>query len=113
MLFISNWRKKPPPPKVVPPEPPEAKEEAWQKALLDAANHIEAHGWCQRQSSRNDGATCMIGAIAKVCVYSKPYTRAIGQLHRLVGKWPEKWNDQPERTKEEVIAMLHKAAKLI
>jgi hypothetical protein len=89
-----------------------SEEGAWRQALLDAADYLESHEWIQHQSqTRNDGAVCIVGAIATVCVYSKPYARALKELTLSIGRDPLMWNDQPGRTKQEVIAKLRACAR--
>lgn len=87
-------------------------EEAWTQALLDAANYLEDHEWIQNQSQRRiDGAVCIVGAIATVCVYGAPFFRALSELKRTLGREPLEWNDHPSRTKYEVISALLRTAK--
>lgn len=86
--------------------------EAWPQALLDAADYLEEHDWLQNQSKRMiDGAVCIVGAIATVCVYSEPFVRALSELKRTLGGEPLEWNDHPGRTKDEVISALLRTAK--
>lgn len=85
---------------------PAESENAWRRALLDAADYIERRGWSQFQSGRNDGPICMVSAIATVCVYSKPFARALEELKQALGADPMQWNDKPGRTQAEVIAAL-------
>lgn len=79
------------------------------KTLLDAADYIEEHGWCQ-EFMWADGRVCALGAIliAKGTGLSGPRDRLMAFL-----KNPEsitKWNDAPGRTKDEVVSALREAA---
>ncbi len=85
-------------------------EGAWRKALLDAADYIECQGWSQGGGDSRGGPVCMVGAITTVCVYSKPYTRAIDELKRMLNAHLMEWNNQPGRTKDEVISALRRCA---
>jgi hypothetical protein len=81
-------------------------------ALIKAADYIEKYGWCQHSHSKA-GTVCLWGAICeanggdgRLCddAYDKVETflqNPIGAIN---------WNDAPGRTKDEVIALLRKAA---
>lgn len=44
---------------------------------------------------------------------STPFTRAMEALSEAVGAGPQGWNDDPERTAEEVVAALERAIRLL
>jgi hypothetical protein len=96
------------PPKEAPPKLDEIG-----KTLLAAADLIEKNGWCQRGFFHGE-RSCALGAIRRVThlrhnhdnYYSATVRLEIQIGMRSVGAW----NDQPERTQEEVIAALRKAA---
>jgi hypothetical protein len=86
--------------------------------LLDgAADIIERDGWCQKALER-DGAVCALGALNKAALgdaygllSSHPNgLLAFGALFRRVGML-HLWNNEPERTKQEVLDEFRKAAK--
>jgi len=87
--------------------------------LLKAAEEIERRGWCQEASTHN-GAVCMEGAM--LCADGKKPTEFFGgtsyiAFYRVCDAIkpegfaaPHEWNDQPGRTKEEVVAKLRAVA---
>lgn len=81
--------------------------------LERAADHIVAHGWWNGGDSSLPGAQCASNAI---CKYIGPgsYTDAHRALVAAIGGYCVRdifrWNDAPERTKEEVVAMLRAVA---
>lgn len=103
------------------------------KTLSDVADFYETHNWTQRQfyDGTND-AYCVAGAIARICghIYkiernfddserfdSAAYQALRDELHKKLKLGAEKdgtlrriditiWNDEPGRTKEEVIDAL-------
>lgn len=96
------------------PVKPELTEE--QKALFRAAEYIRHNGWCQGIVQAGD-RVCLVGSLyvglgLKVsgCNILKiePLFQKVAKAH---GKYDlAEWNDAPGRTKEEVIALLEKAA---
>lgn len=98
------------------------------KILLDAADVIEQQGWCQGRIKAHDGRVCALGAVASTLTDGKPhrvndvrFARAGVRLSRTIyGKIPEddfdaaflvaRWNDDRLRTKEQVVAMMRRAA---
>jgi hypothetical protein len=85
------------------------------RVLLDAAEYIERHGWCQNQTWNEDGAVCAEGAI--LCAAGethgyKPAARLGAYLDLMEVNEIADWNDAPSRTKSEVVAALREAAKL-
>lgn len=87
-----------------------------QKALLDAAQYIREHGWCQYTTETVDGRVCAMGAIYRavsppVSLYVSPAAGPVQILGHYLGvEFIGEWNDRPERTAEEVIAALEQAA---
>lgn len=84
------------------------------RTLLDAADYIDEHGWCQGVSKdilghvcawyaiyRNTSATECIGANERLIKYLKLYA-----YHKAI---PD-WNDESGRTQAEVTAALRAAA---
>jgi hypothetical protein len=78
---------------------------AWRRALLDAANYLEAYGW-----EHGCGPSDIVSALAIVCVHSVPYIHVINELERLIGMRLMEWNNEPNLTKYEVIAKLRECA---
>ena len=79
------------------------------QALLDAADYIRKHGWCQGESFGEGETVCAAGAIWSVNI--DQWEDAMWALADHIGT-PNvgDWNDKPDRTKEEVIAALEQAA---
>ena len=83
-----------------------------QQLLRDAADLIEQKGWCQRAYSDGNGY-CAIGALLHIDHndISRSYLSATHSLEANIGSIAT-WNDQQERTKQEVIAKLREVAQL-
>lgn len=86
-----------------------------QKILLDAADHVEVNGWFRIGSKpyRSDGAdpVCALVAIDRCGDICSPFGRqAMERFSRYVGGSTTEWNDQPGRTKDEVVSALREAA---
>ena len=104
------------------------------KILLEAANYIERHGWCQFRLATKQGEVCARGAIRRVLdistdevhVLTCEEAKALGRLLEYLGQrglsdwndYPGRtkaevsfWNDYPGRTKEQVVAALRRAAR--
>jgi hypothetical protein len=88
--------------------------------LLNAAEYIERHGWCQSRAFDGDRA-CMVGAIyaatggiGRGARLEGPNMRFLCSLMRVALVAPNQaaWNDDPVRTKQEVIDALRQAAYL-
>lgn len=72
--------------------------------ILDVADYIREHGWCQH-AYRTQAGVCVLGAIHALGL-GPDRDMAAGQiLHNRLGRIGE-WNDVPGRTKEEVLAKL-------
>lgn len=106
------------------------------EVLENAADILERDGWCQGNLVRPNGSRCSIGAIRKALrdemalkVRSDPdYIISPAMTHyqeKLAIQWVldaaeatgsvmhlPHWNDQPDRTKSEVLDAFRKAAKL-
>ena len=83
------------------------------EVLNAAADLIEKRGWCQHLAFDPDGRHCALGAIwAQRC--PGPLEReAVAAVRRATGSpFVGEWNDAPQRTKEEVVEALRKAAAL-
>jgi len=108
--------------------------------ILLHAEEILKRGWCQgTMAQRKNSTPCNIhdAGLDKVCIFgsvvksgidfdfsikdrtsteSNPYTMAVElvmvEVNETNGKLisPSVWNDKPERTKEEVVGVLHRAA---
>ena len=82
------------------------------KTLMKGRKRIEA-GWCQG-AFRMGGAVCAVGAVSEdpddpvVSTALKVLESAFGSA---VTDIPE-WNDSPDRTKEEVLALYDRAIAL-
>ncbi len=47
---------------------------------------------------------CLVGALEKC--YESKYHIPRNRVHQELQTWPTSWNDEPERTQEEVVALL-------
>lgn len=98
--------------------------EPHQRMLLDAAEYLEDFGWCQKRVGSVGGPRCVHGAMLAVIAGEDDYYNDIFKAaNRLLCKhlglnlyiystcgFPAgNWNDEPDRTKEEVIAALRAA----
>lgn len=86
-----------------------------QQHCLEAAEYIREHGWCQGKWGDAWGRVCIMGALHKVLPegeqFREYYNPAVNHLTQmLLGTCPVAFNDVPWRTKEEVIALLERAA---
>lgn len=101
MLYDKRWE----------PKPQEQHLTKQQQILLDAAQYIRVHGWCQGYLKDGTGGVCVLGAITTV--HKDPYLMgaSIEKLEAYIHSWPAKWNDVPGRTKEQVIQALEEAAR--
>lgn len=98
--------------------------EPWQEHLLNAAQYIRDHGWCQLTSKNDKGEVCLEGAIMQGILqalgtksYLKISPPLYGEADRKVRQQLgtnlpcHYWNDQKGRTKEEVLAVLEATVK--
>lgn len=83
----------------------------------EAADAMEVHGFCQRQCVDDEGSMCVRGTIAFVLdnnpkSFSLASHEAVMRLHPWTeGMHPVDWNNHNARTKEQVVAMLRRAAR--
>ncbi len=97
-----------------------AKLEPWRQMLLNAAKDLEQNGWCQRVLHNRKDEKCILGALGLAWVYmSRDDGMPLGQSHyrwaecsltAAMGEPVPLWNDQPGRTKDEVLEMLRTVA---
>lgn len=89
--------------------------------VLDrAADVLEEDGWCQYSMHDELGRYCALGAIKAVTPDPDAFaergyaTRALRDYLSPTRPFQiSKWNDNPDRTKEEVIDALQQAARLV
>lgn len=96
------------------------------KALRRAASYIEEHGHLKgRFEEREGGPVCILGAIGMVtvgtsCIYltygKHDEKRLADECEQILSKkisyrHVPAWNDDPRRTKDEVIELLYKVAE--
>lgn len=79
--------------------------------LLNAANYLEDHGWCQNTLINARGNVCLITAISINPNVDRSARRLLYYLVNRKGAADiQLWNDYPGRTKEEAIQALREAA---
>ena len=101
---------------------PEVELEPWRVVLLEAAQYIREHGWCQGTISTDDGRVCAIGALS--AAYEAAFhhrgceiaTTAMEHLDATLarkGHLPDivKFNDAPGRTAEDVALAMEECAR--
>ncbi len=78
--------------------------------LLQAAEYIREHGWCQEKMETMTGSVCVLGALGLVAPYK--YEDALARMRKYIKAefGVARWNDQVGRTQEEVITALQSAA---
>jgi len=94
------------------------------QALLDAAQYIREHGWCQGKLITRRGEVCMMGAIAMATKSPITVTGMEQRIERnqicddainlavmATNNRGAFWNDDHGRTADEVIAALESAAR--
>ena len=83
------------------------------QVLLHAASMIKRKGWIQGEF-KNARGVCVIGAIQEAAwdLNATDRTRAVvlRRLRKVTADYIAEWNDDPLRTKREVLAALRKAA---
>jgi hypothetical protein len=100
------------------PEPilePTRTEPTTKDLLNRAADILEEFDWCQGQTgSRRIEAMCMAGAISEAALdlgaNGLTMRTSCQSLHALIGTGFVSWNDEPGRTKAQVVAKLREAA---
>lgn len=89
--------------------------------LRKAADVIRERGWNQGHFETLGGRVCVLGAINVACGLDADsmklplsYLDAEAALRAVLPvPWPSEWNDERDRTAEEVIAALLKAAEQV
>lgn len=102
MLHNPNWK-----------QPTEVELDEADQHLLQAADYINQYGWCQGTFKNEQGQVCIVGALGAVTQQYKSihiYSQMRLKITKLIGCGATIWNDVPGRTKDEVVAMLRKAA---
>lgn len=85
--------------------------------LLGPAGRLIKRGWCQGSNNRTvKGLVCYYAYGAIMATYpggdersGYGFSQAISKLSAVVGNCITKWNDDPKRTKAEVLAAFRKA----
>lgn len=82
------------------------------KLLLDAADRLEEHGWCQGVAVDRTGRMCVVGAVSyHADKAGKIWPAAVDRIQRQIDALDiAAWNDAPGRTQDEVVSMLREAA---
>ena len=88
------------------------------KILRDAANLLDAKGWCQYVSVRDDGACCAVGSIWETETDNnlsyKTALWALEKVNPIIKRMGiAYWNDRPERTKEDVTRLFRGTARAL
>jgi hypothetical protein len=81
------------------------------KVFLDAANHLEGVGWCQKVDEDDQGRVCLHKAISIVASDQVVRLKATRRFTKLVGLHALTFNDTPGRTMEQVTAALRMCAR--
>lgn len=81
----------------------------WQEVLLRAADLIEKDGWCRGTYHRGRGH-CIVGAVTKVVPWGPLGRQAVTELTLHLGVPAIWYNDDSDRTREEVVAAMRAAA---
>ena len=99
--------------------------EQWRMDLQATADYIKEHGWCQWTWSMDDGSVCLSTAIQRVTGGSSDWSLPPGSeerrravrfhlhtylMNRGISMHILDFNDDPMRTKEEVIKALEECA---
>lgn len=78
--------------------------------LLEIADYIEKHGWCQHAYSIGE-RVCILGAARKLFPDEDPdETQGVLKLQKLLDEPVVGWNDEDDRTKGQVIDKLREVA---
>lgn len=78
--------------------------------LTQAAELIRRHGWVQRKYGSHGEGYCIIGAIIAVPKHGSGFSAIEALREELGDQSVMQWNDHPDRTQEEVLELLEKAA---
>ncbi|KPI09907.1 hypothetical protein OV450_3398 [Actinobacteria bacterium OV450] len=89
--------------------------EQTRQILGEAIKVLERDGWHQGGLVAADGAVCAMGAINRAATgsahdYTMAGALAVCTLQMSIGQQVPQWNDDPSRTKEDVILAMKKAA---
>jgi hypothetical protein len=80
--------------------------------LLQIADYIEEHDWCQGAYRSSGGQVCILGA-ARELFSDHDQTQGMLKLFEHLGNMNvDEWNDEEGRTKEQVIDKLREVAFL-
>ena len=92
--------------------------EQWRQDLLAAANYIREHGWIQdRIEEYSGGRVCMLGSLIAVTGQWGDRADTADEKLKLYHRGirarcsVEDWNDDPRRTKDQVIRALEQVAR--
>lgn len=77
-----------------------------------AAEQIERHGHCKGKLT-SDGRTCAFGALSRTSTAPGSVVAAAAAVEKMLETQLVAWNDAPERTPEEVIAIFRRASALM
>lgn len=82
--------------------------------LLAIADYIEEHGWCQGVGRNVEGRVCLSYALHSVSPNWHENNEMYRRLHLATGAEDTlfRWNDEPGRTREEVVSACRRAAWL-
>lgn len=85
------------------------------KLLWQAADLLEECGWCQHRIEDDYGRMCLVGSIQAALRMSQRadpvFCHAVVYRLKRRLELPVQWNDQPERTQEQVVDMLRELAR--
>jgi Fe-S-cluster formation regulator IscX/YfhJ len=80
--------------------------------LDDAADLIERGGWIQNALYDHAGGFCSVGALYEICPTDFPRWRTYAALRSVIGgRSLAEWNNDPSRTKQQVLDAFRAAAK--
>lgn len=78
--------------------------------LIESANHIDRYG--HHQFDMWEGKACCIMGAPRMVKNEAAYSHIVRDLLAHIG-YDEAWNDQPGRTKEEVVSALSESSNII
>lgn len=86
------------------------------KGLLEIAEYIKEHGWCQNRVLDEKGQVCVAGTMhlsRNNLREGNNWDEAKARITKVTGEYNiVQWNNTPGRTKEEIINKLREAAYL-
>lgn len=86
-----------------------------EEILARAADLLETRGWCQGTMRAPSGQLCVMGSIREASRFMSLFLaqrQATDALSREIqDSEPTNWNDQPDRTVEEVISSLRNSKR--